>query len=592
MLQRMRIKTRMLLIVFGIIVLFLVMSMFTYNIARQISDMVANATTQVMMTEKKAKIQVASHAIAAALSEANKIQVASHSMAVALAEAVKKSGASTPGEVAELVRAMVAPTRFEDDQSGYFFIYQGTVNVAFPVKPETQGQDLADLKDKNGVYVIRELAQKAKEGGGFVEYVWPKPGGGDTPKLSYAEMIPGLNMWVGTGIYIDNIEKTSSAIRADINQAAGKKIMQMLVVSGIIASAIALMSFFIAMGISSGLKHLIRNFRDVAEGEGDLTKRIAVSSKDELGELGDIFNIFLGNLQEMIKKITGNSLAVNDSADSLTSLSGQMNERARDTSMVANNVAAGAEEMTTNLNAVAAAMEQSSTNTAMVASAAEEMTATITEIAANADRASTMTHEAVQQSLKATQRMAELGVAAAAIGKVTETINDISDQTNLLALNATIEAARAGESGKGFAVVANEIKELAKQTAQATLHIKEQIEGMQATTSVTVDEIKGISSIIHQVNELVATIATAVEEQSTATGEIAANIAQASQGLQEVNENVGQGSVVAGGITSDITKVSVAAGEITKSSDQVRERAYQLQQMAGELKTIVSRFRT
>jgi methyl-accepting chemotaxis protein len=202
-----------------------------------------------------------------------------------------------------------------------------------------------------------------------------------------------------------------------------------------------------------------------------------------------------------------------------------------------------------------------------------------------------MTKEAVQQSVTASQRMAELGVAAAAIGKVTETINDISDQTNLLALNATIEAARAGESGKGFSVVANEIKELAKQTAEATRHIKVQIEGMQSTTSVTVEEIKRISEIINQVNELVATIATAVEEQSAATGEIAANIAQASQGLQEVNENVGQGSMVAGDITADITKVSVAAEEITHSSDQVRERAEQLQTAAGELKAIVSRFR-
>ncbi|MBV5316665.1 MAG: methyl-accepting chemotaxis protein [Desulfobulbaceae bacterium] len=404
-------------------------------------------------------------------------------------------------------------------------------------------------------------------------------------------MIPGLNLWVGTGVYMDNIEKTNRAISENMDRLSTKKTVQMLVVGGLVFLGIVLLSSYISLGISSGLHNLIRNFRDVIEGDGDLTKRITVRSKDELGELGSLFNAFLGNLQEMIRRIAANSLAVNDSADSLTVLSGEVNERARETSMVSNNVAAGAEEMTTNLNAVAAAMEQSSTNTAMVAAAAEEMTATITEIATNADRASVMTKEAVQQSVTASQRMAELGVAAAAIGKVTETINDISDQTNLLALNATIEAARAGESGKGFSVVANEIKELAKQTAEATRHIKVQIEGMQSTTSVTVEEIKRISEIINQVNELVATIATAVEEQSAATGEIAANIAQASQGLQEVNENVGQGSMVAGDITADITKVSVAAEEITHSSDQVRERAEQLQATAGELKAIVSRFR-
>jgi len=574
MLQQVRIKTRILLIILGIILLFAVMAFFTYSIAGQIRDLGTGETAKVMLADQKAKIQVASHA-----------------MAIALGEAVKKTGATKPDEVAALIRLMVNPTRFEDDQSGYFFVYQGTVNVAFPVNQGNQGKDLGDVKDKNGVYVIRDLLRKASGGGGYVEYIWPKPGAGDVPKLSYAEMIPGLDMWVGTGIYIDTIEKTNQAIRAEIDRLSGKKTRQMLAIAGGIFLGIVALSFVIALGISSGLKNLIFSFRDVAEGEGDLTKRIAVHSKDELGELGTLFNMFLGNLQAMITRITGNSMAVSESAVLLTELSGQMNERARDTSMVANNVAAGAEEMTTNLNAVAAAMEESSTNTAMVASAAEEMTATINEIATNTERASVITNEAVQQSVRASQRMTELGVAAEAIGKVTETINDISDQTNLLALNATIEAARAGEAGKGFAVVANEIKELAKQTAEATRHIKVQIEGMQTTTTVTVEEIKQISLVINQVNELVATIATAVVEQSTATGEIAANIAQASQGLQEVNENVGQGSVVAGGITADITKVSVAAGEITSSSDQVRERAQQLQTTAGELKAIVGRFR-
>ncbi len=575
MLQQLRIKTRILLIIFGIILLFAAMALFTFNIAGQIRDLGTGETVKVMLADQKAKIQVASH-----------------SMAIAISEAVKKTGTVKPEEVAALIRAMINPTRFEEDQSGYFFVYQGTVNVAFPVKQDNQGKDLGDIKDKNGLHVIRELSQKASAGGGYVEYIWPKPGTGDVPKLSYAEMIPGLDMWVGTGVYIDNIDKTNTTIRKEIDRLSGKKTLQMLAVAGAIFLGIVILSFVIALGISSGLKNLIHSFRDVAEGEGDLTKRIAVHSKDELGELGTLFNVFLGNLQEMIKKIAGNSLAVNDSADSLTALSGQMNERARDTSMVANNVAAGAEEMTSNLQAVAAAMEQSTTNTAMVASAAEEMTATISEISTNAERASAITGEAVQQAHKATQRMAELGVAAAAIGKVTETINDISDQTNLLALNATIEAARAGESGKGFAVVANEIKDLAKQTAESTRHIKAQIESMQSTTAVTVEEIERIATIINQVNELVAIIATAVDEQSKATGEIATNIAQASQGLQEVNENVGQSSMVAGEIASDITKVSVTAIEITQSSDQVRERAQQLQEMAKELKDIVSRFRT
>jgi len=118
--------------------------------------------------------------------------------------------------------------------------------------------------------------------------------------------------------------------------------------------------------------------------------------------------------------------------------------------------------------------------------AAEEMSATVTEIAGNTSKARQVTEEAVAKTGSASQRMDELGVAAQQISKVTETITEISEQTNLLALNATIEAARAGDTGKGFAVVPNEIKELTKQTAEATLEIRERIGAIQSSTEMTV----------------------------------------------------------------------------------------------------------
>jgi methyl-accepting chemotaxis protein len=187
--------------------------------------------------------------------------------------------------------------------------------------------------------------------------------------------------------------------------------------------------------------------------------------------------------------------------------------------------------------------------------------------------------------------MSELGKAAQAISKVTETITEISEQTNLLALNATIEAARAGEAGKGFAVVANEIKELAKQTATATMDIKVQIEGVQGSTRATVEEIGQISLIIDEIDGLIAQMATAVGEQSAATGEIAANISQASLGLSEVSENASQSSLVAGSITQDIVGVNTAAGEITRSSQQVKLSADQLLELAIDLQRLVNSFK-
>jgi len=194
-------------------------------------------------------------------------------------------------------------------------------------------------------------------------------------------------------------------------------------------------------------------------------------------------------------------------------------------------------------------------NMDMVATSAEEMTTTINEIARNSESARTITHEAVSKARGASVKVDDLGRAAQEISKVTETITKISEQTNLLALNATIEAARAGESGKGFAVVANEIKDLARQTAGASLEIKEKVHGIQHSTSVTVLEIEQILNIISDIDEIVSSIANAVEEQSATTREIADNVAQASVGIQEVSKNVNQSSDVSTDISKEISRL-------------------------------------
>ncbi len=378
----------------------------------------------------------------------------------------------------------------------------------------------------------------------------------------------------------------------EVVETAKKKVsMAVLAVTAVLALIMICLAWFIVRGIIRPLHKMIHMVKDIAEGDGDLTKRLVVERNDEIGEVSGYVNQFIENIQGIVKRITANSNMIAASSGQLSSIAEELSSGAEDTSQRASIVATASEEMSANLNNVAAAMEQSSTNTNMVASAAEEMTSTIKEIAENAARARNISSKAVDQAKLASERMEDLGVAAKKIGMVTEAITEISEQTNLLALNATIEAARAGEAGKGFAVVANEIKDLARQTAQATLNIKNQIVDVQRTTEASVSEINQISEVISGVNDTVATIAAAVEEQNVATREIANNIAQASQGIQEVNENVSQSSAVAGNITEDISRVNLAATGISESSKKVQSSSEDLQRMAAELNAIVGNFK-
>jgi len=572
MLRRFSVQGRMNLILVAMSLLFLIMVIFVVNDGRQIKEIGLEETGKVMLADQKAKVQVTSHA-----------------MAVAVGRAIAKT--ESREEKIAIIRDLLDDIRYEEDNSGYIFVYEGTTNIAFPVKKESEGKDLGETKDKNGVYVIRDLRDRAKEGGGFVEYIWPKPGAGDVAKVSYAEMIPGTDMWIGTGVYIDNVEAFKGNLEQTISKKVHSNLIRMLITAGVIFVGIAGLVLAIVFGLVSGLRELINNFRDVAQGEGDLTKRIEVTSKDELGELARWFNVFLEKLQGIIGSISTNTEMLGKEAGNLQRIAGSLAENAQESSNRSVNVSSSAEEMSANLDSVAAAMEQSSTNTNMVASAAEEMTATINEIAANAGKAHEISEKAVTQAQVTSERMNRLGISAGAISKVTETITEISEQTNLLALNATIEAARAGEAGKGFAVVANEIKELAKQTASATLDIKNKIDDVQKTTGESVAGIEEIAGIINQINNLVGTITNAVAEQSRATEEIAQNISQAAKGLEEVNMNVSQVSVVSNTITEDISSVSRASADVAASSGDLNRSSADLQNLAQELQIAVNNFK-
>jgi methyl-accepting chemotaxis protein len=345
------------------------------------------------------------------------------------------------------------------------------------------------------------------------------------------------------------------------------------------------------------LRSLTCGLHELAQGKWDLTRRFEARGRDETADLTRGVNTLLGKLQETIHKVASDTATLASSATDLSDTAKQLAGSAEQTAGQSAQVAAAAHQMSGNMRSMATSTEQMSASTKTVASAVEEMTASIGEVARNTEQAAGVASQAAGLARVSNEKVAQLGSAAAEIGKVIEVIQDIAEQTNLLALNATIEAARAGEAGKGFGVVAGEVKELARQTAEATEDIRRRIGGIQVCTSETVTAISDIGRAIDRLNEVSRAIASAVEEQSITTREIAANLAQNSGAVEAVAHGVMESATVSQELSRSIAELDGAvqqtargAGVAEEASQQLKKIAERLQILAGQFKTDAGQF--
>jgi len=376
-------------------------------------------------------------------------------------------------------------------------------------------------------------------------------------------------------------------IAESANAAQSRLYITVLLLLAIVVSV--LIGIKISKGISNGLTIVSNQLQEIAE--GDLTKQIDISQKDEIGDLINTMNKMSANLKEKINEISTGSKTLSASSEELSAVSTQLAANAEEMTAQSNTVASATEQATANTNNISAAAEEMSTGVNTVATAIEEMSSSLNEVAKNCQKESQIASTANSQAQSTRDMMERLGVSSKEIGKVIEVINDIADQTNLLALNATIEAASAGEAGKGFAVVANEVKELAKQTAQATDQIGTQIEAMQNNTTSAVAAIEAITKVIQEINDISHTIVSAVEEQSATVNEIAKSVGGASQAAGEIARNVGESAKGLSEVSSNIIGVNKAASDTAGGVVNIRQSAQELSKLASGLQKIVGQFK-
>lgn len=465
---------------------------------------------------------------------------------------------------------------------GYFWINDLHPTMVVHPNPAMVGTDMSSMKDSTGKLFGLEFVRVAKENsdGGAVWYLWPKTANGEpVQKISYVKLFKPWGWVIGTGLYIDDLQRQMSRLYAIIA----------------IAFAIAIgASAWVALWFSRTTKRRIEEGLRIARlvAEGDLRVNVDEShTTDEMGILIEAVYKIRDSMRESIVVFLNGIGTLYAASTTLNSVSEGLDLWAKETTSKSNSVAAAAEELSANSVSVAEGTQHASQNLLSVAGATEEMSATVGEIATKAEKSRSISEKASAETQTVSSVMRQLGNAAQDIGKVTEAITAISAQTNLLALNATIEAARAGAAGKGFAVVANEIKELAQQTAAATDDIKAKVVSVQSSSQGAIDDIGKITAIIGDVNELVGSIAVAIEQQATVTKDVAGNIAQASTGIRDVTDRVSENANVTKSVAKDVAELTVAGKWMSAESQNVRANATKLHSIAETLQSTASVFR-
>ncbi len=440
-------------------------------------------------------------------------------------------------------------------EDGYYFIYDTDgISVFHALLGDAiEGQNKIGMTDPNGKKIVVGLLEQARKGGGSFTYHFQKPNTtGLVEKIGYAAMIPGTNWMIGTGTYMDDIEAEMVKYQATMERHLSEKMTTLVLISLLLLGLAAAGALYASNNMLKPIKRMVQSLDDIAKGEGDLTRRLEIDTHDEIGQLGESFNVFVSKLHSIIAGVVD----------------------------VTSDVKTASSDINTQTLLIEDKLLKHNHETDLVATAITEMSATSHEVAQNTTQVAVSTQAATKEVANAqdcvdvslsevSNLMGEINQAAEQVNSLSEqskkinsvlsVIGGIAEQTNLLALNAAIEAARAGEQGRGFAVVADEVRSLASRTQDSTLEINEMLSelhnlvtaavgAMQASqqscnrsveSSRAISESLGaVTTSVTTINDMSTQIATAATEQSSVTEEINRNV----YAIQEIVNELTQSS--------------------------------------------------
>lgn len=485
--------------------------------------------------------------------------------------ALEKNGDMTRDEAQSAAKSAVSHTRF--DGSNYYWIQDvNTAMVMHPIKPALDGKNLISIVDPNGKALFVEMTRIAKQQGqGFVDYQWTKPGlSVPVDKISFVKLQSDWGWIIGSGLYLDDIQAELNSIFYAIA----------MVLSTVVLLAIALV-VFVSRGISIPLNQAVDMLTHLENGE--LSKRMNLKQKDEVGQMADTMDNFADSLQhdivQSLQKLSQGNLAIDvkphgekdEIRGALKSLGDDMNEIMSQVQMAGEQIASGSTEVSDSSQSLSQGATESASSLEEIAASMQELSSQTRQSADGANQACQLASLASKAADSGSSNMEEMisamgdiSASGKDIAKIIKVIDEIAFQTNLLALNAAVEAARAGQHGKGFAVVAEEVRNLAARSAKAASETAQLIEGSVAKAENgatiadrTAEGFKEILERIVQVSDLVTEIASSGAEQA--------------QGIQQVTIGLSQIDQVTQQNTASAEEGAAAAEELASQADQLRQ---------------------